>query len=259
MNYNQEDSANEKRSQILKALLDQDLHIIYDDPIENDMVLNMGPSHPSTHGVLRLLLRLDGETVIKAVPDVGYLHRGYEKIAENSTYHEFIPHTDRLDYLSPLSNNVAIALAIEKVAGIQAPPRAQYIRTILCELARISSHLMAIGSIGIDLGAWTYWFYTYREREKLYDVFDVIVGARFTTSYTRIGGLSHDITDEGILAIKNFLQSFPKILRECDKLLNRNNIFLKRTRGIGRISATDAIQIGFSGPNLRASGVDHDL
>jgi NADH-quinone oxidoreductase subunit D len=259
MNNYQEDFPDEKKSRILKALLNQDLHIIFEDPIENDMILNMGPSHPSTHGVLRLLLRLDGETVINAVPDIGYLHRGYEKIAENSTYHEFIPHTDRLDYLSPLSNNVAIALAIEKVAGVTAPPRAQYIRTILCELSRISSHLMAIGSIGIDLGAWTYWFYTYREREKLYDIFDIIVGARFTTSFTRIGGISHDITEEGISAIKNFLKEFPKILIECEKLLNRNNIFLQRTKGIGCISAKDAIEIGFSGPNLRASGVERDL
>jgi NADH-quinone oxidoreductase subunit D len=259
MNISENQLIDEKRSRILNALLNQDVDVIFDDPIENDMILNMGPSHPSTHGVLRLLLRLDGETVINVAPDVGFLHRGYEKIAENSTYHEFIPHTDRLDYLSPLSNNVAIALAIEKVAGIEAPPRAQYIRTILCELARISSHLMAIGSIGIDLGAWTYWFYTFREREKLYDIFELIVGARFTTSFTRIGGISHDITDEGIAAIKKFLKEFPEILADCEKLLNRNTIFLKRARGIGYISPEDAITIGLSGPNLRASGVDRDI
>jgi NADH-quinone oxidoreductase subunit D len=249
----------EKRTKILNALLDQDVDIIFNDPIENDMILNMGPSHPSTHGVLRLLLRLDGETVINCVPDIGYLHRGYEKIAENMTYHEFIPHTDRLDYLSPVSNNVAIALAIEKLAGVQAPPRAQYIRTILCELARISSHLMAIGSVGIDLGAWTYWFYTFKERENIYDLYDIIIGARFTTSFTRIGGISHDITDEGINAINGFLKNLPKVLKECDALLNRNQIFMSRTRGIGKISAKDAVQIGLSGPNLRASGIDRDI
>ncbi len=249
----------EIKTKILKVLLEQDLQIYSDDPLENDMVLNMGPSHPSTHGVLRILIRLDGETVIKAVPDIGYLHRGYEKIAENSTYHEFIPHTDRLDYLSPLSNNVAVALAIEKVAGVTAPPRAQYIRTILCELARISSHLMAIGSVGIDLGALTYWFYTFTEREKLYDIFDIIVGARFTTSFTRIGGISHDITDEGISAIRKFLNEFPAILDKCDLLLNRNKIFVGRTKGTGVISLKDALDIGLSGPNLRACGSTRDL
>ncbi len=255
----QSDNNQEVRNKIIKVLLDQDIHILSDDPIENDMVLNMGPSHPSTHGVLRIVLRLDGETVINSIPDVGYLHRGFEKIAENSTYHEFIPHTDRLDYLSPLSNNVAVALAMEKVAGIEAPPRAQYIRTILAELARISSHLMAIGSVGIDLGALTYWFYTFTEREKLYDIFDKVVGARFTTSFTRIGGISHDITDEGIGEIKKFLKEFPSILDKCDKLINRNKIFIERTQGIGVINLEDAYDIGLSGANLRASGSMRDL
>ncbi|HEY9187019.1 MAG TPA: NADH dehydrogenase (quinone) subunit D [Ignavibacteria bacterium] len=247
------------RNKIIQKLLEQDVQIVSEDPLENTMVLNMGPSHPSTHGVLRVLLKLDGETVVDAMCDVGYLHRGFEKIAENSTYHEFIPHTDRLDYLSPLSNNVAIALAIEKVAGITAPPRAQYIRTILCELARISSHLMAIGSVGIDLGALTYWFYTFTEREKLYDIFDLVVGARFTTSFTRIGGISHDITEEGIQAIKVFIKELPNILKKCEKLLNRNRIFIDRTQGIGKISLNDALNWGLSGPNLRASGSERDL
>src|SRR3990172_6055369 len=174
---------------ILEALLGADSNITVDDALENEMILNMGPQHPATHGVLRLLLKLDGETVVGCVPELGYLHRGYEKLAEHSTYHEFIPHTDRLDYISPLSNNTAYVLAVEKLLGIEAPPRAQHIRTIITELARISSHLLWLGSMGMDVGALTVFMWTFREREKLYDVFEHIVGARFTTSYTRICGL----------------------------------------------------------------------
>lgn len=171
-----------RKSRILQALEDQNTAVSFDDPLESDLVLNMGPQHPATHGVLRLLVRLDGETVIGCVPEVGYLHRGYEKLAEASSYHEFIPHTDRLDYLSPLSNNVAYVLAVEKLLGIEAPPRAQYIRTIVSELARISSHLLWLGSMAMDVGALTVFMWSFREREKLYDVFELLVGARFTTS-----------------------------------------------------------------------------
>jgi NADH-quinone oxidoreductase subunit D len=249
----------EIQSKLLRALIGDDVELVHNDPLGHEMILNMGPSHPSTHGVLRIVLKLDGETVVDSILDVGYLHRGFEKIAENSTYHGFIPYTDRLDYLAPLSNNISVVLAMEKLANIKAPPRAQYIRTILCELARISSHLMALGSIGIDLGALTYWFYTFTEREKLYDIFDLIVGARFTTSYTRIGGVSHDITDDGITAIKKFLSEFPKVLKKCEQLLNRNRIFIERTKGVGKISLDDAIDIGLTGPNLRACGSSRDL
>lgn len=200
--------------QILKALEDKDTNVIMEDPLENYMVLNMGPQHPATHGVLRLLIKLDGETVVDCLPDLGYLHRGYEKIAEASTYFEFIPHTDRLDYISPLANNVAYVLAVEKIAGVEAPPRAQYIRVMAAELARISSHLMAIGSMALDVGAITVFLWAFREREKLYDVFDLLTGVRFTTSYTRIGGVAQDITDETKQAIKKFLDEFPKNLDE---------------------------------------------
>src|ERR1700716_3143931 len=159
------------------------------------MVLNMGPSHPATHGVLRIVLELDGEIITKAEPDVGYLHRGDEKIAENMTYTQFIPYTDRLDYLAPLANNVAYALAVEKLHGIdkQLTPRCQYIRVICCELARISSHLLGLGAFAVDVGALSVFLHTFYEREKLYDLFEALTGARFTTTYTRIGGLSRDI------------------------------------------------------------------
>jgi len=246
-------------SQILKALEGRDTNVVLEDPIENDMVLNMGPQHPATHGVLRLLIKLDGETIVDCIPDLGYLHRGYEKIAEACSYYEFIPHTDRLDYISPLANNVAYVLAVEKIAGVEAPPRAQYIRVISAELARISSHLMAIGAMAMDVGAMTVFLWSFREREKLYDVFDLFTGVRFTTSYTRIGGVAQDIDDKSIQAIKKFIDEFPKNLGEMGRMLNRNRIFLGRTVGVGAISAQDAVEVGLSGPNIRACGVEYDL
>jgi NADH-quinone oxidoreductase subunit D len=250
----------EKHSaKILQALEDEDTSLLVEDSLETEMVLNMGPQHPATHGVLRILLRLDGETIIKAVPELGYLHRGYEKLAENCSYHEFIPHTDRLDYLAPLSNNVAYALAVEKLAGLEVPERAKYIRTICCELARISSHLLWLGSMAMDVGALTILLWTFREREKLYDIFDVLTGARFTTSFTRIGGLAQDMTDDCAAMIKAFINQFPEKLEECEKVLNKNRIFIERTDGVGVISREQAIDIGLTGPSLRACGVDHDL
>ncbi|HEX9613902.1 MAG TPA: NADH dehydrogenase (quinone) subunit D, partial [Bacteroidota bacterium] len=247
------------KSKILQALEDQNTSISFDDPLENDLILNMGPQHPATHGVLRLLIRLDGETVIGCVPEVGYLHRGYEKLAEASSFHEFIPHTDRLDYLSPLSNNVAYVLAVEKLLGIEAPSRAQYIRTIITELARISSHLLWLGAMAMDIGALTVFMWSFREREKLYDVFENLVGARFTTSYTRIGGLAHDMTDVAEAMVRKFIEEFPANLLECEKLLNKNRIFVERTDGIGVITAEQAVELGVTGPCLRACGVQHDL
>ncbi len=251
--------AQEPKSQILRALEDQDTHVTFDDPLEHDMVLNMGPQHPATHGVLRLLIRLDGETIVSAVPDLGYLHRGYEKIAENSNYHEFIPHTDRLDYLSPLANNVAYALAVEKLAGIEAPPRAQYIRVICAELARLSGHLVWIGTMAMDVGAVTVLLWGFREREKIQDIWDVLTGVRFTTSFTRIGGLAQDITAQSIAMIKVFLDEFPKNLAECEDILIKNRIFIERCEGVGTLSKEQALGLGITGPSLRASGVEHDL
>jgi NADH-quinone oxidoreductase subunit D len=248
-----------RQEKIYSELLDKDTSIIFDDPLENDMVLNMGPQHPATHGVLRVLLRLDGETVINCVPELGYLHRGYEKIAENMTYHEFIPHTDRLDYLSPLSNNVAIALAIENALGIEAPPRAQWIRTLVAELARISSHLMAMGATCMDAGAMTILLWTFTEREKLYDIFELICGARFTTSYTRIGGIANDIDDSTLAKIKKWTDEFPSELKYFEKLVHRNKIFINRLAGICVVPPEKAIQLGLTGPTLRGSGVPRDL
>jgi NADH-quinone oxidoreductase subunit D len=250
-----EDSA---QSAILKALEDQDTTVIL-DPLENTMVLNMGPQHPATHGVLRLLIKLDGETVLSVVPEVGYLHRGYEKIAENATYHEFIPHTDRLDYLSPLSNNVAYVLAVEKLLGLEVPLRAQYIRVLICEMARVASHLVATGSMAMDVGALTVLLWTFREREKLLDIYDVLCGARFTTSYTRIGGLQQDWPPECTTMLNVFLAEFEGDLLEVEKLLRTNKIFVDRCEGVGYLSREETIAMGLTGPLLRAAGVPRDL
>jgi NADH-quinone oxidoreductase subunit D len=248
-----------RKTKILEALENEHTSVSFNDPLESEMILNMGPQHPATHGVLRLLIKLDGETVLASVPELGYLHRGYEKLAENCSFHEFIPHTDRLDYLSPLSNNTAYVLAVEKLLGIEAPPRTQYIRTLISELARISSHLMFLGSLAMDVGALTVWMWSFREREKLYDIFEKIAGARFTTSYTRIGGLAQDVTQETLGIIHLFIDELPEKIRECEKLLNTNNIFLGRVDGVGPISKEQAIDLGLTGPCLRACGVELDL
>ncbi len=229
------------------------------DDIGERMVLNMGPSHPATHGVLRLVLELDGETITKATPDVGYLHRGDEKIAENMQYNQFVPYTDRLDYLAPLANNVAYACAVEKLMGWELPPRGQAIRVLCCELARIQAHLLGIGAMALDLGALTVFMYTFTEREKIYNLCEIICGARFTTSYTRVGGQTRDLPDSFFPQLAKFLDDFIPQLDEVDKLLTRNRIFVDRTRDVGVITKDRAIAYGLSGPNLRGSGVDHDL
>jgi len=229
------------------------------DDIGERIVLNMGPSHPATHGALRLILELDGETITKATPHVGYLHRGDEKIAENMQYNQFVPYTDRLDYLAPLANNVAYALAVEKLMGWELPPRGKAIRVICCETARISAHLMGLGAMALDLGALTVFLYTFTEREKLYNLFELLTGARFTTSYTRVGGQIRDLPERFIPQLEQFLNGVIPQLDEIDKLLTRNRIFVDRTRDIGVIPRDRAIAYALSGPNLRASGVEHDL
>ena len=229
------------------------------DLLGEKLILNMGPSHPATHGVLRLVLELDGEVITKATPDIGYLHRGDEKIAENMTYNQFVPYTDRLDYLAPLANNVAYAMAVEKLMGWELPPRGQAIRVICCELARISSHLLGLGAFAMDTGAMTVFLYTFTEREKIYNLCEVISGARFTTSYTRIGGMTRDLSDSFFPQASKFLDEFLPSLDEVDNLLSRNRIFVDRTKDVGVISREDAIAFGITGPNLRGSGVDHDL
>ncbi len=229
------------------------------EPAGERMILNMGPQHPSTHGVLRLVLELDGEEITECRPEIGYLHRGDEKIAENLTWTQFIPYTDRLDYLAPLANNVAYAYAVEKLCGIEVPPRCQAIRVIASELARISSHLLGIGTFGMDMGAMTVFLYTFEAREKIYDLCECLSGARFTTSYTRIGGLAHDMPPEFLPMLRKFLKEVPATIDEVDRLLSRNKIFLERTRNIGVLSRADAVDLGITGPCLRASGVEWDI
>ena len=225
------------------------------------MVLNMGPSHPATHGVLRLRLEMDGEIITKAEPDVGYLHRGDEKIAENMTYNQFIPYTDRLDYLAPLANNVHYVLAVEKLLGVEEkiPERCQYIRTICCELARVSAHLLGLGAFAMDTGAFTVFLHTFTEREKIYYLIEALTGARFTTSYTRVGGLARDLPEGWLDELSKFLDEVEVNFDETEQLLTRNPIFLERTQDVGVISREDAIDFGLSGPNLRGSGVEHDV
>lgn len=255
----QDEKKDIKKSQILQALESEDLSATFDDALNNEMVLNMGPQHPATHGVLRLLLSLDGETVKKCVPELGYLHRGYEKLAEASTYHEFIPHTDRLDYLQPMANNVAYAQAVEKLIHLEIPTRGKYIRTLIAELARIQSHLLAFGAMVMDIGALTPFLWAIREREKILDLYDLICGARFTTSYTRIGGVAQDITDQALKGTRKFIDEFSGYLQECRDLVERNKIFINRTEGIGYMSKEDVINYGITGPVLRAAGVEADV
>src|ERR1041384_486186 len=230
------------------AAADAVLHEGGQDDIGEKMALNMGPSHPATHGVLRLVLELDGEIITKADPDIGYLHRGDEKIAENMTYQQFIPYTDRLDYLAPLANNVAYALAVEKLLGIdgQLPPRCQFIRVICCELARISAHLLGIGAFAMDVGALTVFLFTFTEREKIYNLIEALTGARFTTTYTRIGGLARDLPRGWVDQCRKFLNEVVVNFDESEKLLTRNRIFVDRTRDMGVIPKDVAIDYGLS-------------
>jgi len=239
--------------------LDGDRNITVEDVLENEMVINMGPQHPATHGVLRLVLRIDGETVTGIVPELGYLHRGYEKMAENMSFLEFIPHTDRLDYTATMCNNVGYVLAVEKLAGIAVPKRAQYIRMIVSELSRIAAHLVAIGTFAMDVGAVTMVMWTFREREKIQNIFDRLAGARFTTSYTRIGGVAGDIDDVATAMTKEVLEEIEPAMVDMDKLLLSNRIFIDRLEGIGILPKEDAIALGITGPNLRASGVEYDI
>ena len=230
-----------------------------DDLVGEKMTINMGPSHPATHGVLRLVLEMEGEVITKATPDLGYLHRGDEKIAENMQYNQFVPYTDRLDYLAPLANNVAYALAVEKLMGWELPPRGKALRVICCEIARISAHLLGLGAFAMDTGAMTVFLYTFTEREKIYNLCEQLTGARFTTSYTRVGGQIRDLPETFVPQLRQFLKEFIPQLNEIDGLLTRNRIFVDRTREVGVITKEQAIGFGLTGPNLRGSGVDHDL
>ncbi|MCZ6705669.1 MAG: NADH dehydrogenase (quinone) subunit D [Bacteroidetes bacterium] len=229
------------------------------DPLDNEMILNIGPQHPATHGVIRCVVKLDGETIKKCVLDIGYLHRGLEKLAESKTYQEFMPYTDRMDYLSPYSNNVAWCLAVEKLAAIEVPERAQWIRMIMSELARISSHLLWMGVALMDAGAVSVFLWTFQFREDLYNIFDEVTGARLTVSHSRIGGLVTDLSEKGIEMIEDFIEGFPAAVGEWEKLLNRNRIWIDRVEGVGVLTAEEAVELGMTGANLRGSGVGHDI
>ena len=229
-------------------------------PEHPDVVtVNMGPSHPATHGVLRLVLELDGERVVHAVVHLGYLHRGMEKIAENRTYLQFIPYTDRMDYLSPLAANVGFALAVEELLGVRVPPRCEVIRVICAELARIGAHLLWLGTQALDLGAATVFFHTFKDREWHYDLIEDLCGARLTTSFTRVGGVAYDVTKDWLQKLQEFVDAFPGRVDEYEALLTNNTIWLKRTQGVGKISAEEAVAYGMTGPNVRAAGVEYDL
>ncbi len=225
----------------------------------SDMTLNMGPQHPATHGVLRLVLDLDGETIVKCTPYVGYLHRGVEKLAEHRNYMQILPLTDRLDYIASMSNNIGYCVAVEKLFGIEVPERTEYIRTIVGEMSRIVNHLLWLATHALDIGAMTVFLYCFREREVLLDFFERICGARLTVSYPRIGGLKNDVDAQWLKDLYKFTDEFPMRVEQYETLIDKNRIWLRRTKGIGVISAEEAINWGLSGPTLRGSGVPYDV
>jgi NADH-quinone oxidoreductase subunit D len=223
------------------------------------LLINLGPQHPATHGVLRLVVELEGETVVRVIPHVGYLHSGFEKLGEYRHYNQIIPLTDRTDYLSPMANNVGFALAAERLMGIEITPRCTVLRVIACEMSRIISHMVWLGTTAIDLGAFTPFLWAFQERERIYNLQEMWTGARLTTSLTRVGGLMADIPDGFVDALRHFTQTFPNTLYEIDRVLTRNAIWAGRTQGIGVLTADEAINYSLSGPMLRASGVAWDM
>jgi NADH-quinone oxidoreductase subunit D len=221
--------------------------------------LNFGPQHPATHTTLRIVLKLDGERVVDAIPDIGYLHSGFEKIGEKLDYNQYVTVTDRMNYISPMANNVAWHQSVETLLGIELTPRCKYVRTIVAELARISDHLLATGAMGLDTGAFTFFLYAFYQREVIYDIFETLCGARFTNSYTRVGGVMHDITPQVVERIRRFVKTFPATLDDMERLLNRNRIFVDRTKDVGILTKEDATNKSATGPVARASGVTRDL
>jgi len=229
------------------------------DPLEASMTLNMGPQHPATHGVLRVVCKLDGEVIETCLLDLGYLHRGIEKLSEVKTFQEFMPYTDRMDYLAPYSNNVAWCLAVEKLAGVEVPARAQWIRTMFSELARISAHLLWMGTMVMDAGAMSVFLWTFKYREEAYSIFDEVAGARFTVSHARIGGVTTDVSPKALRMVEDFCDNFVRDLDNWRGILDRNRIWIDRNLDVGVITAEEAIEYGFTGPNLRACGIDYDI
>jgi NADH-quinone oxidoreductase subunit D len=230
------------------------------DPLaDQTMVINMGPQHPSTHGVLRLVVEIDGESVVSLAPDIGYLHTGIEKTCEAKFYQQVVPLTDRIDYLCPMTNNLAYCLAVEKLLGLEIPERAQYLRVLLNELTRIQSHLVWLGTHAMDIGALTVFLYCFREREDILRIFENVAGQRMMTSYFRIGGLSLEPPLDFYKQVQDFLNIMPDRIQQYENLLTGNPIWINRLKGVGYLSAADAIALGVTGPPLRASGVDWDL
>jgi NADH-quinone oxidoreductase subunit D len=221
--------------------------------------LNFGPQHPATHTTLRIVLKLDGERVVDAVPDIGYLHSGFEKMGEHLDYNQYVTVTDRMNYISPVANNVCWHGAVEKLLGIEITPRCKYIRTIVAELARILDHLLSTGAMGLDVGAFTFFLYAFYQRERIYDIMETLCGARFTHSYTRVGGVMHDFTPLVVQKIRDFVKTFPQTLEDMERLLNRNRIFVDRMKGVGLLSKERATNMSATGPIARASGVTRDL
>ncbi len=247
---------------VLESRPDLNLDVVRDeigDVRTEEMLVNMGPQHPSTHGVLRIVLRTDGEMVLEAVPHIGYLHRCAEKIGENVAPYQYIPYTDRMDYLAGMNNNLAFSLAIEALTGLEVPKRAQVIRVIFAEMNRIASHLVSMGAYGLDMGAFTPFLYAFRERERILDLFEASCGARLTYSYITIGGVTDDVPERFIDVCREYLDYFEPKIAEYNNLLSFNHIFVKRTANVGIISAEKAINWGLSGPSLRGSGVKWDL
>lgn len=239
-----------------KLNLENDSDEIYEDA---RVYMNIGPSHPATHGTLRVMVRLNGETIEKSISEMGYLHRGKEKIAENTTYHKFIPHTDRMNYCSALNNNVAYVMAVEKVLGIEIPERTKYIRTICCEISRIIDHLICVGINAVDLGAFSFFLYGFHQREEAYTLIEKLCGARLTTSYTRIGGLGWAPPDDFLPALSKWIVGFEPVFNEMDKLLSTNKIWMDRTVGVGVFTKEQALSYSFTGPCARASNINIDL
>jgi len=233
--------------------------LAHDEPQPYLWTMNFGPQHPAMHTTFRLVLKLDGERVVDAMPDIGYLHSGFEKLGEHLDYNQYVTITDRMNYVSPVANNVAWHHAVERLMGIEVPPRCQYIRVIVSELARITDHLTCNAAVGLDTGAFTFFMYAFNPREPIMDIFEAMCGARLTNSYTRVGGLMYDITPKAIQMIREFLAGMPKKLDDAEALLNRNRIFVDRTRGIGVLTKEEAINRSATGPIARASGVPRDL
>jgi NADH-quinone oxidoreductase subunit D len=226
---------------------------------DQHMILNMGPQHPSTHGVLRLVLELDGEIIVRLYPEIGYLHTGIEKTCEAKFYQQVVPLTDRIDYLSPMANNLCYCLAVEKLLGLEIPEKAQWLRVLLAELTRLNSHLVWLGTHSMDIGALSVFLYTFREREEILRIFEGLSGQRMMTSYIRIGGLAMEPPLDFLSRVQEFIRTFPQKIDEYENLLTGNPIFQNRLKGVGMLSAADAVALGVTGPPMRASGVDFDL